>query len=168
MKHYLKMPGLWLVSVLLTLFIDFTLSFSANAVVRFLCAVCTVGIALALMVQGGYSAAKADRKAHIAYTPRRGMLLGGCGAAVPFLLTAMLALAKAGLLPGGFYRLYKLLCAPFLAVCNLLCDDVTAAAFPVWGFVVLFGLSLLPVPAAQTAYRMTMQGKAPEDFLYRK
>ena len=168
MMQFLKMTGLWLLAEVLTLFLDLTLSFSGNVVVRVLCAVCTLGIFLALMLQGGYSAGKADRKTHQELHPLRGVLLGVCGAAVPFLLTLLLTLSKAGAFPDSFYRLYKLLCAPFLSVCNLMSADVVTSALPGWAFGVLFLLSLLPVPAACIAYVMTMQGKAPEDLMVKK
>ena len=94
------------------------------------------------------------------------MLLGLCGAAVPLLLTVLLALSKTGLLADGFYRYYKILCAPFLPVCNLLCADVVSSAVPAGELVLLFVLSLLPVLAAAIAYDMTRRGKAPEDSMY--
>lgn len=167
MKVYLKMPGYWLLAEVLTLFIDLTFSFSDHAVVRILCAVCTVGIYLSLMVQGGYAAARADKKRHIEFNPLRPLTLGLAGAAVPALLTIALLLAKLGVLADGFYRLYKLLCAPFLAVCNLMSADIAASSLPAWGIAVLLALSLAAIPAVMIAYKMTFEGKAPEDAMYR-
>lgn len=164
MKHHIKMTGCWLLAEVLTLFIDLTFSFSGHFLVRIVCAVCTLGIFAALMVQGGYSAAKADKKAHIRRDP---LTLGIAGALIPVLLTAGLALSKAGFLADGYYRLYKLLCAPFLAVCNLFSADIVSASVPVFEIVVLFVLCLIPIPAAMIAYRMTIEGKSAEDLMYR-
>jgi len=67
---------------------------------------------------------------------------------------------------GGFYRFYKLLCAPFLQVCNLICDDVTAASLPVWGLVVLAIVPAIPYAAVMIAYRMTVRGESMENVMY--
>ena len=168
MKEYLKMMGFWLLSEVLTLFINLTLSFSGNALVRMLCAVCTMGIFAALMVQGGYSAGKADRLAHREHRTGRGILLGAAGAGIPFLLTMLLAFSKAGWLSDGFYRFYKILCAPFLSVCNLICSDVMTSALPGWALLLLLGMSLLPVPIVCAAYDLTMQDRSPEDWMLQK
>ena len=53
MKDHLRILGCWLLAEVLTLFIDLTLSFSGSALVRIICSVCTVGILLGLMAQGG-------------------------------------------------------------------------------------------------------------------
>ncbi len=168
MKEHLKLFGYWVLAEVLTLFIDLTLSFSGNPLVRCICAVCTLGILTALMVQGGYTAALADKKAHITPNFTRPFTLGLTGSAVPLLLTLLLTLSKAGVLPDGFYRIYKLLCAPFLSVCNLMCADVVTSLLPGFGLAVLFLLSLLPIPAVCIAYTMTMQGKSPDDLMIKK
>lgn len=160
MKELLKMPGYWLLAEVLTLFIDLTLSFSGSALLRMVCGICTVGILLGLMAQGGFSAANADRKAHRESTVLRPLLLGAAGAAVPAVLWLALLAARAGALQDDFYRLYKLLCAPFLSFCNLISADVSAASVPGWGMGVLLALSLMPVPAVWIAYAVTRRKAA--------
>ncbi|MBR3629124.1 MAG: hypothetical protein IKN55_01450 [Oscillospiraceae bacterium] len=155
MKTILRMLGYWLLAEVLTLFLDLTLSFSGSILVRVLCSICTVGILLGLMIQGGYAAAMADRKAKPSAI--RALLHGLTGAAVPCVLWGMLLAARAGLLPDDYYRLYKLLCAPFLSVCNLISADISAGSVPVWGMAVLGFLSLTPCAAAVAAYAVTLK-----------
>lgn len=166
MKELLKMPGWWLLAEVLTLFIDLTFSFSGHAVVRCICGICTVGILLGLMAQGGHSAANADRRAHRTPHRLRPVLLGLAGAAVPVCLWCVLLAARLGAVPDDFYRLYKLLCAPFLSICNLISADVSAAGVPVWGMGVLLVLSLAPCAAAWIAYAMSAADLRPEDRMY--
>ena len=153
MKHYFRIIGYWFLAEVLTLFLDLTLSFSGSVFVRLLCSICTVGILAGLMAQGGYAAALADRK--IQPPAVRPVLLGLTGSAVPCVLWGMLWAARSGMLDDGFYRLYKLLCAPFLSVCNLISADVSAGSVPVWGMAVLGILSLIPCAAVCCAYWIT-------------
>ena len=153
MKQYLRMFGYWLLAEVLTLFIDLTLSFSGSVLVRLICSICTLGILLGLMAQGGYAAALADKKT--APSALRPLLLGLTGSTVPCILWGMLQTARAGLLTDSFYRLYKLLCAPFLSVCNLISADISAAGIPGWGMAVLGVLSLTPCAAVWIAYTLT-------------
>lgn len=166
MKHYLRILGCWLLAEVLTLFIDLTLSFSGSTLVRVICSICTIGILLGLMGQGGYSAALADQKA--APPAVRPLLLGLTGCAVPLLLWGMLTAARAGLLPDTFYRLYKLLCAPFLSICNLISADISACTVPFWGMAVLAVLSLTPCAAVMAAYCLTMRHFSAESLQYPK
>lgn len=165
MKNYAKMIGYWLLAEVLTLFINLTLAVSDNALLRIVCAVCTVGILLALMVQGGYSGAKSDKKAHREFSVLRTLSLGAAGALVPLLFTAGLLAARLAGAVESFYRIYKLMCAPFLPVCNLMCADVLTSSVPMGEIAVLFVLSLLPIPAAYIAYDMTWKDKTPEDAM---
>ncbi len=170
MKDYLKILGYVLVSEILCLFIDLTLAFSASAVMRVVTALCTVSILAGLLAQAGYSIGTADRKLlnrdKNAARSSKPLFLG-MTAAMPFMLCwCALLLARLGSVDGGFYRIYKLLCAPFLQVCNLICDDVQAQAIPVWGMVVLALCSLVPYLAVVISYRMTLRGEGLENVMY--
>lgn len=170
MKDYLKILGFLLFAEILTLFINVTLAFSGSFVFRIVTAVCTLGILAGLMAQAGHSIGNSDRKLlkqnPNAVHPKKPIPLG-IVSILPFeICWILLALAKCGMLDGGFYRFYKLLCAPFLQVCNLICDDVTAASLPFWGLVILAILSVIPYAAVIIAYRMTMKGKSVEDVMY--
>ena len=158
-KQILRILGCYLLAEALTLFIDLTLSFSGSVGVRIVCSICTLGILLGLMANGGYAAALSDAKAKRTPSVLRGMLYGLCGSAIPAALWGMLMAARAGALPGDFYRLYKLLCAPFLSVCNLISADIQAASIPGWGMAVLAGLSVTPCIAVVVAYCLTGMGK---------
>ncbi len=172
MKDVLKILGFLLLAEILTLFINVTLAFSGSWIFRLVTAVCTLAILAGLMAQAGHSIGKADRKLlkqkPDAVHPKKPVVLG-LVSILPFqILWILLTLAKCGVLDGGFYRFYKLLCAPFLQVCNLVCDDVTAASLPVWGLVILAILSVIPYAAVIIAYRMTMKGKSVEEMMYQK
>ncbi len=170
MKDYCKILGFALMTEILTLFIDLTLAFSASVVFRIITSICTVGILTGLMAQAGHNIGKSDRKLlhrdPEAVRPSK-MLYLGMTAIVPYAACwVLLLLAKCGVLDGGFYRFYKLLCAPFLQVCNLICDDVTAASLPAWGLVVLALLTFVPYLAVVIAYRMTVRGESMEQVMY--
>lgn len=170
MKDYCKVLGFVLFAEILTLFIDLTLAFSSSAVFRIITSICTIGILAGLMAQAGYSVASADKK-RLKQDPKavgaaKPSMLGMI-AMFPFQLCwLLLLLAKLGAMDGGFYRFYKLLCAPFLQVCNLICDDVTADVLPMWGLVVLQLLCWVPFAAVVIAYWMTIRGKRVEDVMY--
>ncbi len=170
MKDVLKILGFLLFAEILTLFINVTLAFSGSWIFRLVTAVCTLAILAGLMTQAGHSIGKSDRKIlkqnPDAVRSSKPLLLGML-AIFPFQLWwIFLALAKFGVIDGGFYRFYKLLCAPFLQVCNLICDDVTTASLPVWGLVVLALLTIVPYAAVMIAYRMTLRGERVEDVMY--
>jgi hypothetical protein len=155
MKDCLKLYGYLLFAEILTLFLNLTLAFSASPVIRLLTAFCTVGILAGLMAQAGHSIAKANRRTESTPSPKKSVILG-LVSILPFqLLWIVLALAKYGIVDGNFYRFYKLLCAPFLPVCNLICDDVTAHSLPLWGLVVLALCTAIPFAAVVIAYQNT-------------
>ncbi|MBQ8928503.1 MAG: hypothetical protein IJ055_09575 [Oscillospiraceae bacterium] len=166
MKEIGKILGLALLAEVLTLFIDLTLSFSGSAPVRVVCSICTVGILGGLMVQGGYSTGKADRKSGKT-SPLRSALLGIVGSA-PYLVCWIVLLLARQSASGGFYRLYKLLCAPFLQVCNLLSADTDAGSLPGAGLLVLLLLSLVPLFCIFISHRMTVQGRSLEEAAYER
>ena len=85
---------------------------------------------------------------------------------VPVLLTVLLALSRAGVVGDGFYRWYKLLCAPFLSACNLLSDDVVTSSLPGFGIPVLSVLCLLPGISAALAYRITAGDRSIDEVMY--
>lgn len=170
MKDCLKILGFVLFAEILTLFLNLTLAFSASAVFRSITSVCTLSILAGLMAQAGYAIARADRRLlkenPNAVRPSKPIMLG-MAAIFPFQFCwILLALAKFGVLDGGFYRIYKLLCAPFLQICNLICDDVTAQALPLWGLIVLALLTAVPYAAVVIAYHVTMRGENAESIIY--
>ncbi len=155
MKNCCQILLLALAAEVLSLFLDRMLGFSGSTFMRLVCTFCTVGVLCGLMLQGGFLAARADREKR---SPTRAVLYGAVGSA-PFLACwGLLVLARLGKLPADLYRHYKLLCAPFLAVCDLLSPDVVVSALPKNGFLVLFVMSLLPGYAVGIAYSLT--GKA--------
>ena len=159
MKDHFKLLGWTVAAEILSLFIALTLA-SELAVMRVVCAVCTVGILLSLMAQGGHSAAVADHRAHRETGVLRPIALGITAVLPHLLLWGMLMAARCEILPDDSYRLYKLLDAPFLPVCTLLSTGVSTASVPTAGLFVLLALSLLPFPAVVIAYCRTKKARA--------
>lgn len=152
MKYCLKILGYAVAAEFLSLFISLTLGFSGSVPMRMVCSVCTVGILLGLMGQAGFSCAKADNN----IPP----LFPGIIGALPYLCGwGALLLSKTGIITDRFYRIYKILFAPFLSVCNLFSEDVLTSTLPWCGVWVLLGLSVLPGVAAAVAYSATRKKK---------
>ncbi len=170
MKDYCKILGFVVFAEVLCLFINLSLAFSSVLLLRIISAVCTAGILIGLMAQAGYSIARADKKLQKqnpdAVKASKPSILAML-AMFPFQLCWLfLLLAKLGSIDGGFYRFYKLLCAPFLQICNLICADVNAQSIPVWGMVILQLLCWVPFAAVSAAYTLTLKGKNPEEIMY--
>ena len=166
MKNCIKILGFALLAEALTLFVNLTLSFSGSAFIRMLCSACTVGILCGLMAQGGYSIGNIDRKAKKTFHFGKAFLLGLWGSAPYFILTIALILSKNGMISDNYYRYYKLLCAPFLAVCNLISDGISSSGVSAMGIIVLLILCCLPCISIMIAYKISIQGKAIEDVMY--
>lgn len=165
MKDFCKILLYVIAAEILTLFIDFTLGFSSGTLMRLITAICTVCILAGLMAQAGYSIALSDKKQKTG-SALRGALLG-ITAVIPYQICwVLLLLARLGMLSDTFYRTYKLLCAPFLAVCNLFSADVSAQTLPIAGLCVLEALSLVPFAAVFITYQMTRKGKTLEEMMY--
>lgn len=157
MKFVLKIFGLVLLAEILTLFIDLTLAFSGHLLLRLICSICTVSILAGLSAQAGYYTAQTYQKKHESLSKFH--LLGfGLLSSLPFLLCwTGLLLAKYNLIYPEFYRIYKLLCAPFLPVCNLFSTDISALTLPVSGLLCLFLLSFIPFFSFSAVCMLTMQ-----------
>lgn len=167
MKSVLKIFGLLVLAEILTLFINLTLSFSGHLLLRMICSLCTCGILAGLCGQAGYSTAETHRKQHISV--KKSSILGlGFISSLPFLICwILLFCAKQNLIRPDFYRIYKLLCAPFWNVCNMFSTDISAVSLPFSGLLTLLILSFLPMTAFCTAYYMTCHGKLAERIMYR-
>lgn len=167
MKSVLKIFGTLILAEILTLFINLTLSFSGHLLLRMLCSVCTCGILAGLCGQAGYSIAETHRKQH---SNLKKIQVFGLGflSSLPFLICwVVLFLAKQNIFQPEFYRSYKLLCAPFLNICNMFSTDISALTLPVSGLIVLLCLSFLPMAAFCIAYYATRHGKSIEQVMYR-
>ncbi len=168
MKSVLKIFGLLILAEILTLFINLTLSFSGHLLLRLLCGICTCSILAGLCGQAGYSIAETHRKQHRKINTFRIFGLGFVSS-LPFLICwILLFCARQNLISPEFYRSYKLLCAPFLNICNLFSADVSALSLPVSGLITLLILSFLPMAAFCIAFCADRDGKTLEQILYHK
>lgn len=166
MKKFFKMLGFVLLAETLTLFINLTLGFSSDTLLRIFCGVCTVGILVGLCAQGGYHIGEQDRRAKAKRSLRTPLLLGAAAILPGQICWVLLLLSRCGILADDFYRIYKILCAPLLPVCNLFSDGLTSSGLPAQGLVILELLTLLPGIGTAVAYVWTRDGKNPEDVLY--
>lgn len=166
MKNFFKMLGLVFIAEILTMFIDLTLGFSSHFLLRCICGLCTVGILTGLCAQGGYLAGERDRRAKVPPSFKTPALLAA-GAVLPGQICwVLLLLSRCGVLADDFYRIYKLLCAPLLPMCNLFSDGIVSSGLPLSGMLTLELLTLLPGVAAVITYNWTRSGKRAEDVLY--
>ena len=168
MKSVLKIFGMLLLAEILTLFINLTLSFSGHLLLRLLCGFCTCSILAGLCGQAGYSIAETDRKQHQTPEKIRIFSLGFVSTLPFFICWILLFLARQNLIAPEFYRSYKLLCAPFLNICNLFSTDISALTLPVSSIVILFLLSFLPMLSFCISYFMTRNGRSIEQAMYHK
>jgi|GEM_PF-191389 len=138
-KNWMKGFGTYLFAEILCLFLALTLSAVGGGLFRLISCICTIAVLICLCVNYAYNRAVADRKSKVPDTMARRFFLSLSVGLPFFLLGILLLLAKAGVLPAGFYRWYKLLDAPFLQLCNLLCKEITAAALS-WTKAAVLGL----------------------------
>lgn len=167
-KNFAKAIGTYFFAEILCLFLALTLSAIGGGLARLISCICTIGILVCLCINFAFNRAKADQHQKIDGTVLRRFLLSGA-VTLPYVIWGIcLLLARGGILPGTFYRWYKLLTAPFLQLCNLFSADVTAAALS-WGEAGILVLAdLLPFVVVWLTYTLTRRGFAPEELLYRK
>ena len=168
MKSVLKIFGFLILAEILTLFINLTLSFSGHLLLRLICSLCTCGILAGLCGQAGYSTAETYRRQHVEL--KKSQISGlGFVSSLPFAVCwVLLFCAKQNLINPEFYRTYKLLCAPFLNLCNMFSADVSALTLPVSGLITLLILSFLPMGSFCIACHATRNGKSLEQIIYHK
>lgn len=167
-KNFLKAIGTYFFAELLCLFLALTLSAIGGGLLRLVSCICTMGVLICLYINFAVNRAKSDQRKKNNGTLLRRFLLSGA-AALPYVLWGVfLLLARGGVLPGTFYRWYKLLDAPFLQMCNLFSADVTAASLS-WGETgILALLNLLPFAVVWVTYTLTQNGFVPEELQYQK
>ncbi|MBQ7012755.1 MAG: hypothetical protein IJN11_02420 [Oscillospiraceae bacterium] len=169
MKRYGTILLYLIAAEILTLFINVTLSVFGGTAFRVITSVCTVGILVVLMIQAGSRLGKEDKKRRNAGEKTPHIAGAGILASLPMGICWLLLLhEKCSVMTAGFYRFYKLLCAPFLQICNLLSADVTADTLPWMGVVLLGVLSLLPAAAVCISYVMVMRDVQIEEIMYKK
>lgn len=167
-KNWMKGFGTYLFAEILCLFLALTLSTVGGGLFRLISCICTIAVLICLCVNYAYNRAVADRKSKVPDTMARRFFLSLSVGLPFFLLGILLLLAKAGVLPAGFYRWYKLLDAPFLQLCNLLCKEITAAALSWTKAAVLALVNLVPFAAVWVTYTLVRKGVVLEELQYRK
>jgi len=158
-KNFAKGIGMYFFAEILCLFLALTLSALGGTIWRIVSCICTMGIFVCLCINYAYNRAEMDRKISVSsvFAPL-----------IPLLLGIVLILAKAGVVPAGYYRWYKLLDAPFLQLCNLCSMDVTAAALS-WGETIFLAMmNLLPFVTVWVTYTVVRKGVRLEEIQYRK
>ena len=167
-KNFAKAIGTYFFAEILCLFLALTLSAIGGGLAQLISCICTIGILVCLCINFAFNRAKTDQHQKIDGTVLRRFLLSGA-VTLPYVIWGIcLLLARGGILPGTFYRWYKLLAAPFWQLCNLFSADVTAATLS-WGKAGILVLAdLLPFVVVWLTYTLTRRGFAPEELLYRK
>lgn len=167
-KNFSKGIGMYFFAEILCLFLALTLSALGGTIWRIVSCICTMGIFVCLCINYAYNRAEMDRKISVPSSIGIRCFYGGAVTLIPLLLGIVLILAKAGVVPAGYYRWYKLLDAPFLQLCNLCSMDVTAAALS-WGETIFLAMmNLLPFVTVWVTYTVVRKGVRLEEIQYRK
>ena len=121
-KNFAKALGSDLFAEILCLFLAVTLSAVGGGLFRLISCICTIAVLVCVCVNYALSRSREDQHKKRKNTIAVQLFYSG-SVLLPFLLLGIsLLLARAGVLPGTWYRWYKLLNAPFLQLCNL-CSD---------------------------------------------
>ncbi len=167
-KIFAKGIGYYFFAELLCIFLVFSLGLIGNVFFRILSGVCCLGILICLIINFTINCQK-EIKLHDSDIGAKPIIITGIAASfVYIILYLLLAAAKCGLLPDNFYRIYKLLNAPVMAVLNLISSDITASSINAAGFIAMFLIALIPMATATVTYIMCRKGVIPEDFIFQK
>lgn len=168
LKNFFKGIGVYAAAEVLCLFLALTLSAVGGSLLRLVSMVCTLGMLCCLCINYGWNRAKEDQKQKCDGVIWRGAVYGGV-VSLPYILCGVfLCLARAGVVSASGYRWYKLADAPFLQLCNLFSQDITALSLT-WGETVFLALcNLLPLVVVWLTYVLCQKGVVPEEFLYRR
>lgn len=167
-KIFAKGIGYYFFAELLCIFLVFSLGLIGNVFFRILSGVCCLGILICLIINFTINCQK-EIKLSAADNGSKPVIISSLSASlVYFILYILLAAAKCGFLPDNFYRIYKLLNAPTMAVLNLISSDITASSISVPGFIAMFFISLIPALTVTVTYIMCRKGVIPEDFIFQK
>ena len=167
-KTYLKGIGYYFFAEFLCLFLTVTLVILGNLFFKILSAVCCMGILICLIINYAIYCEKEDRKYGLNQSMKRPFFLGMAASSVYLVLYGLLILAKLQILPDSFYRIYKLLCAPFMTLCNFMQPGILASELGILPPIVFFLLSLIPMATVLVAYTLCVHNIIPENFMFQK
>ncbi|MBQ8514336.1 MAG: hypothetical protein IJ496_02960 [Ruminococcus sp.] len=167
-KTYIKGIGYYFFAEILCLFLTVTLVMLGNLFFKILCAICCMGVLICLIVNFAINCEKNDRKYGINRSMRRPLLLGLSASSAYLVFYFLLLLARLQILPDDFYRIYKLLNAPFMMICNFTESGVLASELGMAALILFFVLSLVPMAVCVITYIMCARDMIPEDFMFQK
>lgn len=167
-KTYIKGVGYYFFAEILCLFLTVTLVMLGNLFFKIICAVCCMGVLICLSINFAINCEKDDRKYGINHGMKRPVLLGLSASSVYLVLYLLLILARFQVLPDTFYRIYKLLNASFMMICNFTESGVLASELGIAAMILFFVLSLVPMAVCIAAYIMCSRDMLPEDFMFQK
>ncbi|MBQ8687902.1 MAG: hypothetical protein IJ512_05065 [Ruminococcus sp.] len=167
-KTFLKGIGYYFFADILCLFLTVTLIMLGTLLFKIICVLCCMGVLICLMINYAINCEKEDRKYGLNQNAGRSLFPGLAASSVYILLYLLLLLAKLQLLPDSFYRIYKILNAPFMTLFNFLEPGVLASELSLISMIVFFLLSLIPMAAVIISYTLSAKDIIPEDFMFQK
>lgn len=167
-KIFIKGIGYYFFAELLSLFLVFSLGIIGNIAFKALSVVCCAGIMICLVINFAINCQKEARLSG-ADTGYAMPAVTGISASFAYVvLYILLLLAKSGILPNTFYRIYKLLNASVYHILNFISSDITAGTLNAPDLVIMFLLTLVPLLTAIITYTLCRKGVIPEDFIFQK
>ncbi len=167
-KTFLKGIGYYFFAELLCLFLTATLIMMGNLLFKIISVICCLGILICLIINYTINCEKEDRKNGVNEGIGRPLFLGMAVSSVYTLLNLLLIAAKLQILPDSFYRIYKLLNAPFMTLCNFIESGILASELNIISLIVFFLLGLVPLATVMITYPLCARDLVPEDFIFQK
>lgn len=157
----LKALGFVIAADILCLFIGITLASSSSSFMRFICAVCTVGILICLMASLAMKTAREDlRRERVSGKKNSPVMAAAAGITASIPAAANWVILYISQTSGSFdyYKWHKLLSAYFMPVCNLINDSASTSALVTSEVMVMLPLVVIPFLAYIVPYSLAYKG----------
>lgn len=158
---YLKAIGYIAAAEVMSLFIGLTLATSSTAVIRFICAVCTIGILVCLLASFGWKSASEDMKRERSEGIKTSPIIPvtvGITSSLPAIISWIILFISHS--TGGFdyYKWHKLINAYFLQTYNFINSDASTSALTDTQVMIMLPLVIIPFLAYIIPYALVRKG----------
>lgn len=164
---YIKVFAYSIVSVILCMFINLTLSVFGGSMFKIISAICTVGIMVCLQFNSAYNNAKEDMK-NERITKKfihksRPFLLSLASSLLPIVSTVILWITSEDK-TSEFYRIYKILNGHYLQIFNLINSAVTSSSLSTVNLIVYSFMAIVPFAVFLVSYQIIYKGIFDKDI----
>lgn len=160
MRH-IKALGYILAAEILSLFIGLTLASSAMPLIRFISALCTVGILICLMANFAINSATEDLRTERSGEGKISPLVPvttGITATLPALASWIVLFVSRSSQGFDFYKWHKLLNAYFLQIFNFINSNAETSALSMGELFTMLPLAFIPCIAFTVTYFLVYKG----------